>query len=424
MLQTLENNSKYRFAKEDDFRNIETTLKDRIQSHILEMFRDWDTNDEEKKKNMGLISGTSGKILCGFYVGRFTASNEITKKAESLLDFCIENLNNQTFQLSNMFSFCNGLAGVCYLLEHLVDQGFVEKEYAEGLEEIETFLYEMGLKSLRVEKSDFLHGGMGVLYYFLKRIRFPHNRERVSKMITAYLENAKIDDKGLRMRNTVLLERKPEEYDLGLAHGLAGHLIIIAEAYQKGIEKETCKHIIEQGLRYFEQSFKDSKTTGYRGMYPVSIIEDIPADDPENLAFYDSRLAWCYGDLNYAIMFLKLYEVFGKKELLEKANYIGLEAAKRITPEKSKIKNAFFCHGSAGVSNMFFQLYKKTGDVRYKEASNTLLIDTLSVLDEQLEVILNTSKNCLLNGRAGVILTLLSRHDQKASAWNDLFLLH
>lgn len=424
MLQTVPNAKKDPFYKDPISGTNKAELKDLIQEHTRQMFSTWNEESEERKKNMGLISGTSGKILCGFYVGRYTGCASSTKQAKTLLEFCIKNLNDQTFHLSNLFSFCNGLAGVCFLLEHLVEHDFIDAEYAQGLEGIENFLFEMGHKSLTVQKSDFLHGGMGVLYYFLHRLEFPENPDRASKMVHAYLESAKIDAKGLRMRNTVLLERKPEEYDLGLAHGLAGHLIIFAEAYQKGIEKEKCNYIIEQGLLYFEHVFKDSAKTGYRGMYPVSIIEDIPMDDPENLAFYDSRLAWCYGDLNYAFMYLKLYEVLGRKELLQKANYIAEKAAERITPESSKIKNAFFCHGSIGVSNMFLQLYRKTGNTTYKEASETLLGDALAVVDEQLELILDTSKNCLLNGRAGVILAMLSQYDSKASGWNDLFLLH
>lgn len=399
-------------------------LKNLIESQLYKLNETWYNEEGPRKRNIGLISGLSGKILCNFYVGKHTGNDEFLKEGKLLLEYCIDVINDQTFELSNFFSFCNGFTGFCYTLNHLNSHNFITTNFSQEVEEIEKFLFEMGNKALTVEKTDFLHGGIGVLYYFLKNLDKPANRLRASKMIQAYSKVAKFDDLGMRVPNTALLEREPTEYDLGLAHGLSGHLIIFAEAYAMGFEAERCKKLIEQGLVYFENTYKDSRITGYKGSYPVSVIEAIAFDDPKNLAFYDSRLGWCYGDLNYAIMFLKLYEVFKNEDFLDKALLIADRATERISPEKSKIQNVFFCHGSSGVSNIFLQLYRKTRKEKYLKASQKLLSDTISDMDKQLELALEDSKDCLLNGRAGIILTLLSHYNGEADGWNELFLLH
>lgn len=378
---------------------------------------------DPKNFNISLISGLSGTALINLYAGKFLANKKFTEKGYDLIAHIIKVLNDQSFIFTNFFSFCNGLTGVCFTLNHLIQNNFLKKGLEGDLEEIESFLFDMGKKSLEVGKSDFLHGGMGILYYLIKRQNGPKSKRRAEELIDAYFNAAKIDEAGLRMCNTVLLEREPKEFDLGLAHGLAGHLIILAEAYKAGLKQKKIKYIICRGLEYLESKKLNPKYTGFRGMYPVSFIEDIPVDDPKNLKFYDSRLAWCYGDLNYAILYARLGEIFKNKEYTDQAITIGLHAANRMDKESSKISNVFFCHGSSGVSNIFFEIYKVTGREEFFKASSYWLKEFLDSRERNLENLDPAVRPCLLNGSGGLVLSLLSRQHSDANSWNEIYLI-
>lgn len=404
---------------------LKTKIRNLIAREMEAINKDFKISSlNERNRNISLFSGVSGAILCNFFVGQSLKDSKFLGQGEDLLDHLLKILNEKTFKLSNFFSFCNGLSGVCFLLDLLYREGFIKDSILDDMMDVEEFLFELGLKSIKVGKSDFLHGGMGVLYYFLKRTEDKINEDRVIKMVEAYYDSARIDHWGMRMKNSVLLEREEEEFDLGLAHGLSGHLMILSEVYKKGICKELIDELILKGVQYIENKSLNPEITGYKGMYPVSFIEKIPFDDPKNIEFYDSRLGWCYGDLNYAMMYLKLYEIFGINTYRNKALEIGRFAANRMCLENAKIKNVFFCHGSSGVSFMFLKLFRFSSEHIFYEANQFWLEHVIENIDHNVEFQEEFSKSCLLNGRGGVILSLLAQIGDVENNWSELYLLN
>ncbi|RAJ74055.1 lanthionine synthetase-like protein [Chitinophaga dinghuensis] len=378
---------------------------------------------DDTERNISLMQGLAGLTLCNFYTGRYLNDPHYTRKGHEYCDLLIHTINNNTYKLHNLFSFCNGLAGVCYMFCHLNEKKFLSFDINDGFGDTEEFLFNIGLKSLKVGKSDYLHGGMGILYYFIRRLPEEKMLPWILQMLTAYQEKARIDDNGMRMMNTVLLGREEIEFDLGLAHGLAGQLMILAELKEKGIAETQVSYLIEQGMRFIEGKRQPLEVTGKNSYYPTSYIEmDNMAE--QNLDFYTSRLAWCYGDLNQALMYLKMGKVLKNETYLANAREI---AALTLTNDlyKTDKLNLFFCHGYSGLINVYDTIYRATGEQVYKDASLSWADTLLQKLDAHPpEQWANDSNAGLLEGRAGIVLSLLTAQVPEAAGWNDIFLLN
>ncbi|QWG09349.1 lanthionine synthetase LanC family protein [Flammeovirga kamogawensis] len=405
--------------------NINTQLE-KIYSKIESLLVTLNTNIKavEKSKDISLGNGLSTLTICNFYAGSYLNDSTYIEKGNELVETIIDILNEQSFSLKNMFSYFNGLTGVCYLFNHLQKNDLIVFDVQENLSAIEDYIFNLGYKSIKVGKSDYLHGGLGILYFFLKRIESEINVERCNKIIDAYFTKAKIDEQGLRMINTVLFEAVEEEYNLGLAHGLAGQLIILSHAYEKGLKKEKIQYIIEQGVKYIEGKKRKLEETNGNSLYAVSFIDTLPLDDPANLEFYDSRLAWCFGDLNFAVMYFKLGKIFNNPNYIERATEISTRVAYIRNIETAKIGTSFFCHGSAGVAYIFNSFYKKTNKNIFFEASAYWLSFTLENIEEQIKMLKTKNQSCLLEGGGGTLLSLLSfLNKDSTDKWNELFIL-
>ncbi|MDG3582875.1 lanthionine synthetase LanC family protein [Galbibacter pacificus] len=385
----------------------------------------WKSDNPTAEWNqIGLMTGLAGSALVNFYVGNYLEKKAFIIEGDRMVTHIIKCLNSQTFSLSNIYSFCNGLSGVLFSLSHLQKKGFLS-EKIHGLSEIEEFLFERGIKAISKNDIDYLHGGLGVLYYFLNQPNSSKNRQYIESMLEAYSSAALIDSSGLRIVNRSLLERESNEYDLGLAHGIIGHLMIFLEVYKKGIKTKKVKSLIESGLKYIENKVIDPGHQGYRAMYPVSFIENLPQNDMRNLEFYNSRLGWCYGDLNMAMLYIKLYKIFGKKEFLRKAEKIGEFSAMRINKGDTKITNVFFCHGSSGVAYTFLRLYQETSRQLFKDASDFWYHHMLGHTQKNINDFIKISATrCLLNGLGGPVLAALARTKPSGEDWNEIFLLN
>lgn len=363
---------------------------------------------EFETQNISLITGVSGLALTNYLVGTTTNNDKYISFSEKIINDVINKVNESNFTISNFFSYCNGFSGIFTAINYLHSKGLIVMDLDEELSEIEEFLYEHGLKSLQFNKSDFLHGGMGVLFYFTKRLPNKRIENYMHSMIKAYYDSCVKDEKGFRILNTVLNEREENEFDLGLAHGLSGHIIIFCELSKK-IANPLIDEIINNLLKYVESNERtpNSENNKYSTFFPVSVVEGINKENV-NLEFFNSRLAWCYGDLNYSIMYFKLYEYSNLKVYYDKAIIIAKETLKRNNPNESKVNSPFFCHGAAGLVCIYDMIYNKTKIEEFKSASNYWRDYILSEFDDKMTEVINLRPYCFLEGGSGVILAYLS----------------
>ena len=94
---------------------------------------------------------------------------------------------------------------------------------------------------------------------------------------------------------------------------------------------------------------------------------------------YNSRLAWCYGDLGIASAFWQTGKNNNNTEWKQEAIDILLHTAQRLNTKENLIMDAGICHGAAGVAHIFNRFYKETGIKEFDEARWYWLDQTLQM---------------------------------------------
>ena len=146
-------------------------------------------------------------------------------------------------------------------------------------------------------------------------------------------------------------------YDLGIAHGQAGVLALLAELVARG--DENARPLLEGATAWLlAQRLPDGDGPG---RYPSLV----PAGSHPHGG---SRLAWCYGDPGVATGLYAAGRALGDEAVVKEAVDTALAAAAR-TGEDAGVADAPLCHGSAGVMHIFNRLWQQTGDERLAEAA-------------------------------------------------------
>ena len=173
-------------------------------------------------------------------------------------------------------------------------------------------------------------------------------------------------------------------WDLGLAHGTPGVIAWLAQV------AEPCESAIGWLLAH--------RQTG-EVAFPAFAAPNMPAGS--------ARSGWCYGDAAIALAL----SYAGRTEL---ALEIARHAARRPR-EHTGVVDATFCHGAAGLAQIYGRLHAVTGDAELAGAARYWLGETL-----RLE---HGTAQGILDGAAGVALVLHAATSTHAPAWDRAFLL-
>ncbi|HEX2060771.1 MAG TPA: lanthionine synthetase LanC family protein, partial [Thermoanaerobaculia bacterium] len=149
-----------------------------------------------------------------------------------------------------------------------------------------------------------------------------------------------------------------------------------------------------------------------------------------------TRAAWCYGDPGVACALLLAARCTDNDTWEAEAIALARDAARR-PEEECGILDAGFCHGSAGLAHLFARLARATGDTELEAAAVFWYRKTLALRDGDggiagysflLPDLNETIKTWvddpgLLNGAAGVALSLLSAAMPVEPAWDRHLLI-
>src|SRR5690625_828336 len=116
--------------------------------------------------NVGLLKGKMGICIYFFHLARETGENEFQELAEQLIDEVYEEVSNKQLPVN----FENGLAGIAWGIEYLVQHNFVEADTDAVLSEVDDKIF----RHLRtVEKLPFgiSKGVVGFLISLLSRLK-------------------------------------------------------------------------------------------------------------------------------------------------------------------------------------------------------------------------------------------------------------
>jgi len=399
-------------------------LNSRIEEELAQLSDFYLHNDKKAigSSSFSLLSGRAGTLLVQSLL-YFTTKNEKLKSAISRdLDDLIEFIENaETLSLT----FCNGLAGIGWLFIYLHETAILDVDITFYLEDLDQILEKEVNNLLTKNDLDILHGAMGLGIYFLSR----KNKTIIEKIITAMEASCFKNGNEIAWSRFDSYSTKEYIFDFGLAHGNASVVYFLGKCYKNNILPDRCKILLEGLFNFFAANLQDPKQSG--SFYPsFKFVKEYKTINNTQR----SRLGWCYGDLGI-LYTLHLVAGWLKNTLREE---VYLSMLKIVSERRSKadtqVLDACFCHGSSGISYLYYKIYKRTGQNIFFDASIYWLEETFSMRNTGTgllgykfyggEKLGWVGSSEMLNGIGGNCLLLLNLHfDIKNTNWDECFFL-
>lgn len=318
----------------------------------------------------------------------------------------------------NNTGFINGITGVIWLYDFLVD-----KDILEGDDDIFNFFDSFLTDSIEVEKSnknyDLFYGILGYGCYFLERAAKDNKYYPILNTIVDSLEYFSIEDKD----GIFWLNKFDNNINLGMAHGLPSIISFFADVY-KLTQYEKALLIGKKTISWINSHKTDLEESF--SVFPSTI--DINYTKP----FNTSRLAWCYGDLGIGYSMIKFGKSVSDNIIIEEGvKIIRKTAFRKIESEGTGIKDMGFCHGVAGLTYMYNKLVIDYNLQEFTEARNYWLNELCK--GNNIEYFYgylfynNENKYApdlgVIAGMAGIGLVLISILNNTSGKWDRIFLL-
>lgn len=376
------------------------------------------TIEAGKTNSDSLLGGQLGLVLYYFQLYEVLEEHTHREKGLQLLTEVIDNWQAGSTRLIKT-SFSSGGAGFAWLMTFLAKRNLVEIDLRGEFEELDNYLYEDAMQQIAAESTDYLHGALGILHYFITRMDEEPIRQYADNLITAVNEKGIYDDKGFRLHNSFSGKEAPDEINLSLSHGLSGALLILMNAFEYSKHQSMIRHMVGEGVRYILRNRRDVDfANGIYNYFPLTIMEN------SGKMIESNRLAWCYGDLNHVLLLNRSGQLLQRENYVKLAQLIGLQTLLRNNVESTLSEDSQFCHGSAGLAHYYRVLYELTGHEGYRTGYEQWIEQTLLHLEQELTTGKYTLKETsFLEGLVGVALSLLSYVSGKELQWSRSLLL-
>lgn len=367
-----------------------------------------------------LMSGKLGLSL--YYFSLYEAFGD-PGDADKSVDL-LEQVMNREDEMPGILigaGFASGITGLGYMVTMLQKAGLAEIDLKEELGELDAAIAELALKEIiQEERLDFLHGAAGIIHYFTGRSDEQHIRDCLNEVVAAFCDKAVASDSGLWFNNFIIDEKEKERIDTGLSHGNAGILLVLLNVLEAGIQETRIKEIISKGIEFLISQRMTAKPEEEQyAVFPFSINEN-----DYNDKYFNQRLAWCYGDLNILLLLHKAAAQMNEPRWRQLAEELTEKILIRTTERSTLVTDSHFCHGSAGLAQIYRALHLITGDERFNGAYLDWVERTLKYIVAEMNNDYYQGKEFdLLNGLPGVNLVLLSFLSKKELAWSRSLLL-
>lgn len=401
----------------------EQKLKDKLEEINLEL----QNNGKLDTTDIGVLSGSAGLALFHFYYNEYNP-NEASEDIGSTIIASIVNSINEGY---NFHTFCGGIAGAAWTIELLNELNFIELDTDALLGVLDDYLNHIANLNEQENYYDFLHGLIGIGYYFLKRYKNTASsdlkekyKEMLLVMISKLQRTAKTSDDGVYWESFLIRDEGLKGCNLSLSHGLASIINFLSRLSRESDFSAQALPLLEKAV---------SHAMSYKKEQPdASFFPDWITD--KNEESQSNRLAWCYGDLGVAISLWKASDIIKNEEVKNTAIQLLEFAATRRDIEEARIVDGGLCHGAFGVMHIFDYMYKETGIHIFKEAAD-YWIDYGLTIDQHKDGSAGYMKwrggdtptyekeNSLLEGIAGIGLAILSYLNPEKTDWNQCLMI-
>jgi len=372
---------------------------------------------------IGLLNGISGQIIS------LANYEKVSQRQEIDITHFLYVLENKLINESFIFTHCSGLAGIGWMYEYLSSHNYIENNTNELLEDFDISLE----RALRINipkwNYDFLHGGVGIALYFVKRIIKNHNLSSVLNYFLDSLDKIKESENKNLFKWKSLIDIKSSEtgYNISLSHGSSSIVCLLAKMYQldnNDLNKNEIAKMLNRAMEYILNQAIDMKRYG---CYFASM--SIETDKK----LHKSRLGWCYGDLGIATTLYQAGNALQNQIWIDKSIEILLYTAqKRKTLEDNMVLDACLCHGTAGIGHIFYRMWWNTKLPEFKKAADYWFEQTLKMakFKDGLAGYKTWHGNQgwvneygLLEGISGIGLALLTYYYEMEPTWDECLLL-
>lgn len=372
-----------------------------------------------------LMKGNAGIGLFFTYYYLHTRDEAYLHKSRELTNDALSYL--EKIEMPAMFA--SGFPGIAWLVKHQANLGLLGKESDILLEDIDDYVYQALPAYLQSNKSDVFYGYAGLTLYLLERdtCHRPGAIAQVQQQLETSVQEVAV---GAWWKN-----EKEEDLNFGLAHGLPGILKFICHLGSHGALNERLLYLLGKSAAWLSrQAFQTAGVS----VFPNGIK---PGQPPP---FADSRLAWCYGDLGVALALVDAQKLVGdadlyhfNDQLLDRLASRPVESAFLKYDEELRCYDNCLCHGTAGITYLYFKLFLKTGhDGIYRRLQEWItvlqdnlakMLSALKALPVRQERILQQLICCddynLLHGISGAGLVLMGMQSPAARKWDHIFLM-
>ena len=205
--------------------------------------------------------------------------------------------------------------------------------------------------------------------------------------------------------------------DFGMAHGIMGPLLVIAKARSLGFQVDG----IENAIQILKTLYQEYTLVDGKGILKFPIQLRIGEYQNKKLINCSFNNGWCYG--NGCIV----YGLMRVAQFCENENELQFYKSALFKIMSQPIENnGFFepivCHGYGSVLMIQMSIYKKTKEEQFLINLEENIEATLKCHEEWLKKDRYTKNYSLLEGAAGVILSLLKTMGEKIES-NKLLLL-
>jgi hypothetical protein len=212
-------------------------------------------------------------------------------------------------------------------------------------------------------------------------------------------------------------------YNLGLAHGVPGVIVVLGAACAAGIRPRKARKLLDGAVAWLlrqkrtgDSGSRFSSWSGFRSKRE------------------SCRAAWCYGDPGVAAALLNAARSVGEPEWERKALKIARGVARSVG--EAGVVDAGLCHGAAGLGHLFNRMYQATGDEDLGEAARFWFERTLEMRQPGRGIggfrAMAARENGtrywedeegILTGASGIALALLAATTSVEPEWDRMLLL-
>lgn len=350
--------------------------------------------------------------------------------AERALDFlnaAIQGVGQQSL----LPYFIGGYPQVGWVLTQLAGKLFAPEEL-ESCQAIDEALVDYLQHLPQFVDYDLIGGLTGLGIYALARLPEPSALVLLELVLQRLVERAEASADGLTWHTAPELlpnwqrEHCPHGYyNLGLAHGLPGVLVLLARACRVEAVSAQAQPMLKEAVHWLLAHLEEVDGVP---SFPFWIAEETPSRK--------QRLAWCYGDLGAAVALLYAARLVGQDVWEELALRVLRKVATWRDEEEAGVIDAGICHGAAGNAHLFNRLYQATGETLFQDAARHWYERTLDFRQpaaglggfltlRQREDGESEWVPCadFLNGAAGVGLVLLAATRAEIPSWDECLLI-